>query len=300
MCFRVRRFDVADVREAADEEVIARLKASFRIVHQAEVVMTRDDHAIGARDADNRAVKGTSLNGGRDRIAWTASVFALCVLIVIVAACDRAPVTPVAPSAAAPPAPSLPRHTLSGTVVELIDGVPRPVGALTVWLWMEQQTSRGRMGSSQSVMTNQDGRYSLSVPDSRVFVSAAKQGAVQPCLATTEVRSDTTLDVELISETDTLLGKVPDRWLSAHPLVTGVVYEATAGGRLPLSGAAIYVDVLVDVYQAFTRTDRSGRFLLCRVNAPIRMDFDLPGYEGTSRSVRGDIDTTLEIALTRR
>ena len=240
-----------------------------------------------AHDVHNGAVKRTLL--------------ALCVFAGFSAGCDSAPVTSVAPSPVAPPTPSIARHTLSGTVSELVDGVPRPVGAdLTVWLWVEQQIPQGTMGSSQSVRTDQNGRYSLAVPDSRVFASSAKRGALQPCLATTEVRSDTTLDVELISESDTLSGRVPDRWLSAHPLVTGVVYEPTAEGRLPLPGAAIVVDVLVDVYQAFTKTDEQGRFFLCRVNAPIRMDFDLAGYEGTSRSVRGDADTRVEVALTRR
>lgn len=227
----------------------------------------------------------------------TASLLAWCVLASFSAGCDSTPVTPAAPSPAAPPTPPAARHTLSGTVSELVDGLPRPVGAdLTVWVWVEQ----GTMGSSQSARTDQNGRYSLPVPDSRVFATSAKRGALQPCLATTEVRSDTTLDVELISESDTLSARVPDRWLSAHPLVTGIVYAPTEGGRLPLSGATITADVLVDVYQAFTKTDEQGRFFLCRINAPIRIDFDAAGYEGTSRSVRGDVDTRLEVALTRR
>jgi hypothetical protein len=275
-----------------------RLSVSSHVPLILSIANNRD---IGSPDVDNGAVKGALLDCGRGRTARTAFLFALCVLAGFLAGCDSAPVTPVAPSPAAP-SPSIPRHTLSGTVSEFINGVPRPVGAdLTVWLWVEQQIPQGRMGSSQSARTDQNGRYSLSVPDSRVFASLGKQGALQPCLASAEVRSDTTLDVELISESDTLSGRVPDHWLSAHPLVTGEVYEATAGGgRIPLSGATIIVDVLVDVYQAFTKTDERGRFFLCRVNGPIRMDFELTGYEGTSRSVRGDTDIKLEIALTRR
>ena len=117
---------------------------------------------IGPPDVHNGAVKGALL--------------ALCVLAGFSAGCDSAPVTSVAPSPAAPPTPSTARHTLSGTISELVDGVPRPVGAdLTVWLWVEQQIPQGTMGSSQSVRTDQNGRYSLPVPDSRVFASSAKR-----------------------------------------------------------------------------------------------------------------------------
>jgi hypothetical protein len=245
--------------------------------------------------------KATPLDNRFAGTARAVALFTLCVLGAVMAGCDgRSPAPPVAPSPAVPPAPSAPRHTLSGTVSEFIDGVSRPVSAVTVWLWLEQRTPQSIMGSAQSAITDQAGRYTLSVPDSRVFASSGKPGALQMCLATTEVRSDTTLDVELISERDTLSGRIPDYWRLAHPLVTGVVYESTATGRLPLSNVAIFVDVLVDVYQAFTKTDESGRFFLCRVNAPIRMDFDLAGYQGTSRSAGGDVDANLEIELTRR
>ena len=48
----------------------------------------------------------------------------------------------------------------------------------------------------------------------------------------------------------------------------------TAAGKRPLPGAEIFVDISIDVYQAFTKTDDLGRFFLCRINSPIALTLD--------------------------
>ena len=58
------------------------------------------------------------------------------------------------------------------------------------------------------------------------------------------------------------------------------------------------VDISVDVYHAFTKTDVVGRFYLCRINSPIRIDVGMTGYQWESRYLRG-ASADLEIELRR-
>ena len=73
----------------------------------------------------------------------------------------------------------------------------------------------------------------------------------------------------------------------------------TAAGKRPLPGAEIFVDISIDVYQAFTKTDDLGRFFLCRINSPIRIDVGMTGYRWESRFVGGSASTDLDIELGR-
>ena len=68
----------------------------------------------------------------------------------------------------------------------------------------------------------------------------------------------------------------------------------------PLPDAAIWVDVSVDVYQAFTKTNDAGGFFLCRLDAPVRIDVELGGFVGASLSLGSGEQAPLEIELKRR
>jgi hypothetical protein len=243
------------------------------------------------------------LRRGVDLASVTGRLRIVIAITIVFGACDtRPPTFPVAPSTTPLPiVQPTAQHTLSGTVSELIGGMRRPIAFRRLFLWIERQTGPGTFtGSSHPIMSDHNGRYSLSVPESNVSVSAWEPGELQPCLARTDVRTDTNLDVEVVSGTDALAGWTPEQLAAARPIVTGFVYEATADGRRPLPDAAIWVDISIDVYHGFTRTDDSGRFFLCRINSPIRIDVDLAGYEGTWRSLRGGGDEYLAIELRRR
>jgi hypothetical protein len=83
-------------------------------------------------------------------------------------------------------------------------------------------------------------------------------------------------------------------------LITGFVFEATPQGRNPLRGVHVSVDASSDVWVAYTQTDDTGRFFLCRVNAPVQMVVSAGnGYQDWWQSIPGTGDMALEIELRR-
>jgi hypothetical protein len=222
---------------------------------------------------------------------WTAARFLTLALACSVACSEssRPLDSPVAPSS---PPPSPHPYVVSGILFAAGDGGSRPLAGRTVWLWVEQETGpRSFSGSSQSAVTDSSGRYTLRVPESRVYVSGWERGERQPCLAAADVRSDTTLDVEIIPA-----GSAAPLTL-AGPVVRGTVYETTPQGRNPLPNAAVELDASVDAYVGYTETDDAGRFLLCRVNRPVRMEVYRPGYQSASRPLPGTADMVIDIEL---
>jgi hypothetical protein len=105
------------------------------------------------------------------------------------------------------------------------------------------------------------------------------------------VRSDTTLDVEIIPA-GSAAPLTP-----AGPIVRGTVYETTPQGRNPLPDVSIWLDASVDAYVGYTETDDAGRFLLCRVNRPVRMDVSRPGYQPAWHLLPGTADMVIDIEL---
>ena len=225
----------------------------------------------------------------------------LTAVAVLLGCSDTRPVTsqiPVAPSA--PPAQPPNTYVVSGNVLTTVDGVANPLAGRTVWFWVQQQISptSGR-GWSQSATADANGRYVAYVPDSRIFVSAWNRGRgeVQPCLASTEVRGDTNIDVHVVPADGPSGSNLPS---AARPVVTGTVYELTPQGRRPVPRANLWLDASIDAYVGYTESDDAGRFVFCRVNAPVRMDIYRDGYQSAWRALAGIGDTTLDIELTRQ
>jgi hypothetical protein len=204
---------------------------------------------------------------------------------------SRLPDSPLAPTSA-PPSPQL--YEVSGILSVAGDGGSRALAGRTVWLWIEQGSgSRIVRGWSQSAVTDPSGRYTSHVQEGRVYVGAWERGERQPCLAAADVRSDTTLDVEIIPA-----GSAAPQTL-AGPIVRGTVYETTPEGRNPLPNASIEVDASVDAYVGYTETDDAGRFLLCRVDKPVRIGISHPGHQPAWRSLPGTADMVIDIELRR-
>ena len=90
-----------------------------------------------------------------------------------------------------PPPTSL---VVSGILSEMTNGASRPLAGRQVNLWIQES----RTGRSQTVSTDQNGRYSAQVPAARVFAAAwHPPDQQQPCLASAAVSNDTTLDVQV-------------------------------------------------------------------------------------------------------
>ena len=219
-------------------------------------------------------------------------------LALALAGCGGSPESPVAPSTPVTDRPRPGDHTVSGTVLEAFGGMFRPaVGSRTIFFWVEQRTERGSNASVLPVVTDANGHYTASVPDSRVSISAWSRAVLQPCLINTEVRTDTLLDVQVVPIAEAQSGAAR-QLQSEGPIVSGQVYETTPEGNRPVPGADVIVDISVDVYHAFTKTDVLGRFFLCRISSPIRIDVGMTGYQWESRYLSG-ASTDLDIELRR-
>jgi hypothetical protein len=144
----------------------------------------------------------------------------------------------------------------------------------------------------QPFYTDGNGRYTAEVPKRRVFVTA-NVGALQPCTANATVDRDTTIDVQVVPPGSTFTAP-PE----SGPTITGVVYETTPQGRRPLRGVDVWLETGFDGWLvANTQTDGLGRFLLCRVNAPVRMF--VSSRRDFEQTIFGAIDMSFEIELKR-
>jgi hypothetical protein len=197
---------------------------------------------------------------------------------------------PTSPTDASLPATM--SYTVSGILSETVDGISRPLAGRQVFVRIEHPNEARTL----SVTTDQNGRYSAQVPRARVFVSAwHPPDQQQPCLASAAIDKDTTLDVEVVP-----VRSSPTPPAAGSPLITGYVYERTPQGRNPLRGVHVSVDASTDVWVAYTQTDDTGRFFLCRVNTPVQMVVSSGnGHQDWWQSIPGITDMVLDIELIR-
>lgn len=204
--------------------------------------------------------------------------------------CDR--VVPTSPTRVSLADPVM--HVVSGIASETVGGNSRPLADRTVLLWV---STPGGGGGWAQASTDRNGRYMAHVPPARVFVTAwHPPDQHQPCLASAAIDGDTTLDVHVVPTGSTSTSIVKE-----SPLITGIVYETTAQGRMPLRGIYVSLDALpfLEVPVATTQTDETGRFVLCRVNAPVGLVVSGNGYQPWSQLISGTSDASLDIELRR-
>jgi hypothetical protein len=197
-----------------------------------------------------------------------------------------------APTSPAPPAPPTPAFfVVSGTLFETVDGTSRPLAARQVRLL----TINAQIEKEDAYFTDDNGHYTARAsPGSRVFAYARDTtGPWQPCLASAVVNRDTSLDVHVVPQGNSLLPPP-----GASPLITGFVYETTAQGRRPLRGVVAWLEAGVNSYGvAVTQTDEGGRFFLCRANAPVWMG--VSSRQEWFQLIPGTGDSFFEIELRR-
>ena len=187
--------------------------------------------------------------------------------------------------------------TLSGIVAE--NGHPIENAAVAV------QWSCGSGCSAETGgMTDAAGRYVVArLPDGApVWVTAHKDGFVQQCVATAVMGAGVSLDLRLTSVAS--LSTAQPVSGAGSRTVSGTVFESTPAGRRPVA------DTLVSAYSealyyadavAFTRSDASGRYLLCGLSMG-RIPWlvaEKEGYNSSSVPVEPGTDTTFDIQLHR-
>lgn len=151
----------------------------------------------------------------RDGQAHVARVAAAIGLATLMLGCGRGD-TPLTPSPGSPPAATT--YTLSGVVTEAT-----PTGSTAVEGMRVQEIDSGRFA-----MTDADGSYSISgLRANSISVAASKPGYVTHTKTLT-IAADTQLDFRV------------DR-IEMHTL-SGVVFEKTTEGRVPIEGVQVYCD----------------------------------------------------------
>ena len=123
------------------------------------------------------------------------------------------------------------------------------------------------------------GQFVADVPRSEIDVLAVKSGYVQPCGVHADVKEDADVRVELqsIASLNSVNPLRPQ--LSTEPSVTGLIYEATPGGRKPIAGANLWAGDALGISYATTISDRAGGYYLCRLPAAAQVAISKVGYK---------------------
>jgi hypothetical protein len=167
-----------------------------------------------------------------------------------------------------------------------------------VWAWV--QNSNGSGYSAGRISADSLGNYRADfLPGATILLEAVGSGTEQPCAATVPLtNSNATLDFELESSDDPL----PDLH-TTPPVLTGIVYEQTAQGKVPIRGAKLWYSPIMDLTGATTTTDNDGRYALCRLPVFFKLQ-DLyvtaTGYQvlDTAVSITSDV-THFDVSLKR-
>ena len=161
--------------------------------------------------------------------------------------------TPTQPSETeAPSHPPIPNFP--ATVTMRVTSGGRPVSGASVTGYHETAKTREPL-SREPAFTDVDGRYEFSnVFPGTVYLIAYKESYLSPCMATSDVRGDTHLELELVTRTALRPLRRP------APTLTGVVYDER---MRPVVAANVGGFWLEEMYEFFTMTDEQGRYLLC-------------------------------------
>jgi hypothetical protein len=220
------------------------------------------------------------------------------VLLVPIVACDQPSTKPtLSPSPLTTPIPGAgPPFTLSGTVYEATSSGARPLGGVPLDVSLEHQEREPR------VTSDSDGRYSVLVASRESHkVAAVMPGFSQPCRASIALTRDGMLDIYLVASALLERTGVPASLPIVEPTLTGRVFEPTAAGRKPVSGANVYIDFSGGfgiAASARTVTDSTGRYFLCNVrDAGWGLTVNAWKYPLYSQSVTVPTPTTSEIDL---
>ena len=216
----------------------------------------------------------------------TKPLLALLSLAILLPGCDgtSTPATPTGPTAA-----PISSYILSGTISEITAAGPAPIEGAHV------ADTRNR----SFVVTDDNGRYSIPVmPAMTIFVSVTRWGYATE---TKEIAmsGNTQLDIRLVR-------------MASH-ILSGVVFEITAAGRVPIEGVDVYCDSCgsPDGHTS-VHTDKNGSYSLAwAMNGVHPLFVTKAGYEirdptGALRDKEGRIvatvdgDTRFDIELVRQ
>jgi hypothetical protein len=177
------------------------------------------------------------------------------------------PATPTATPSASPAVPVVPPGFRTGTrrvaggVYENVAGTRRPLTRVPVNVWVDVGFGGYSLwwALGHSIMSDANGRFDLAdLGDAMYFFWAGAPGYVQPTAAVVDLRSDATVDIELVPET--AVSATPLAPAFSGVTLSGVVFEFVDGVRRPVVGAHVFIECAPDVLMADTVTDENGRY----------------------------------------
>lgn len=231
------------------------------------------------------------------------------------------------PSHRATPNPRLPSstllptacvtHTITGTITELGPQGQQPVAGARIDVFLY---SSRRGGHWMSDVTEADGRYELwGIPSGAVAVLyAGKDNGgyvgyvglnppgpefvrvyLQPCGHEVTVKSDTSLDIEIVPTSAGGAAASAAARRGPGPFLTGVVYgQLPDGTRAPLPNAMVLLDGDSDPLAAATITDADGRYVICGVSRGVHyVAATSEGYARNDKNPDRRIDVTGDMTL---
>lgn len=153
---------------------------------------------------------------------------------------------------------------ISGAVQErLQSGATTPFRGLVV----AGLAAGDRAVNAGTTVTNERGEYRFNgTARGAIALQLFNADYDQPCASAFSFDGhDVTRNLEVVSRERPIFVENPEL-----PAVVGVVYETTAAGRQPVSGAHVYFEVPLDIFDdgvtlATTTTDERGRYSLCRL-----------------------------------
>jgi hypothetical protein len=212
-----------------------------------------------------------------DRGHTMRALSALSGLVLLLSACDGGARNPTSPSPTPTPTPTpTATYSLFGAVSEMTPSGAAPVEGARV-----ADRTTGRVAT-----TDANGLYSITgLSAMSRFVSITKDGYVTGTQTVT-MTGDTQLDVRL------------DRIMNY--ILSGVVFEITAAGQVPIEGVQIYCDSCGSpVGHTFVLTDANGFYSLeWSINGVHPLFVTKTGYQifdptGTLRDGLGRISATV-------
>jgi hypothetical protein len=227
------------------------------------------------------------------RVSGTGTVPAhlagLLGVAIFIAACDGGASSPTSGTQPSTTGPATATFTLSGAVWEMTGSGPAPIKAARVT----------EMGSGRVALTDTSGLYSIpELSAASHTLSIAREGYITQTTRVT-LSGDTQLDVRL--------ERVESYTLS------GVVFELTAAGQVPIEGVQIYCDSCGSPDgHTWVYTDAGGAYSLAwAVNGRhplyvIKAGYDIFDPAGTLRDAEGRItpsvhgDTRFDVQLVKR
>jgi len=168
---------------------------------------------------------------------------------------------------------------VTGTVFEVTGGGRYPIGGVNVGL--RNTIGDSRTFFQKSASSDGGGRFTVSgLGVGRAAVWASKDGYVQPCAVTLTIAGDTERDIEIVPSAavaQTTIARLQDYGAA---VLTGTVFGVTGGARTVVAGASLGIEIDMDYVNASTRTDQSGRYVLCGIPPEVAvLFFAAPGAE---------------------